>query len=80
MIDRDERCRHFGETVRRCRRAAGLSMDQLGDRANLHRDEICKLEKARREPRLTTILKVARGLRVSPSYLLEDVDQQVGEG
>jgi transcriptional regulator with XRE-family HTH domain len=77
MIDRDEHCRRFGETVRGCRRAAGLSMDQLGDRANLHRDEISKLEKTKREPRLMTILKLAHWLRVSPSYLLEGVDQQV---
>lgn len=73
MTDR-ELCRRFGENLRRCREGAGLSLDGLGDRANLHRTEIQKLENAKREPRLGTIVKVAAGLRVSPCHLLEGLD------
>lgn len=74
MTDR-ELCRRFGENMKRCRESAGLSYDGLGDRADLHRTEIDKLEKAKREPRLTTIFKVAAGLRVSPCHLLESIDR-----
>lgn len=79
-IDRDFHCQRFGETLRRHRRDADLSMDELGDRAGLHRSEICKLEKAHREPRLTTIIKVARALQVPPTRLLEDVDPLGSDG
>jgi len=70
-----ELCRRFAENMRRCRQSAGLSYDALGDRADLHKSEIDKLEKAQREPRLTTIFRVAAGLRVSPCHLLDGIDQ-----
>jgi transcriptional regulator with XRE-family HTH domain len=73
-IDRNLYCRRFGEALKRRRRDAGLSMDELGDRTGLHRSEICKLEKAHREPRLSTIINVARGLRIDPSRLLDGLD------
>ncbi|MGD9734159.1 MAG: helix-turn-helix domain-containing protein [Solirubrobacterales bacterium] len=70
----------FGAVLRRCRCEAGLSTDVLGERCGLHRDEICKLEKAHREPKLSTIVRLARGLRVPPGYLLAEVDRADGEG
>jgi DNA-binding XRE family transcriptional regulator len=79
-IDRDFHCQRFGEALRRHRQDADLSMDELGDLAGLHRSEICKLEKAHREPRLTTIIKVARGLQVTPARLLENVDPLGSDG
>ena len=78
-IDRDLYCRRFGGTLERHRQDADLSMDELSERTGLHRSEICKLEKAHREPRLTTIIKVARGLRIDPSRLLDGVDAPVGD-
>jgi transcriptional regulator with XRE-family HTH domain len=69
-----ELCRRFGANLRRCREGAGVSLDGLGDRANLHRSEVENLENAKREPRLGTILKLAAGLRVSPCHLLEGLD------
>jgi DNA-binding XRE family transcriptional regulator len=78
-IDRDLHCRRFGKSLKRHRRDADLSMDELSERTGLHRSEICKLEKAHREPRLTTIIKVARGLRIDPSRLLDGVDAPVGD-
>ena len=67
-------CRRFGRNLQRCREGARLSLDDLGDRAGLHRGEIQKLESAKREPRLGTIVKLAAGLRVSPCQLLEGVE------
>jgi transcriptional regulator with XRE-family HTH domain len=63
----------FGANVRRLRTAAGLSQEQLGARAELHRTEISLLERAAREPRLSTIVRVARALRVRPAELLEGI-------
>jgi transcriptional regulator with XRE-family HTH domain len=63
----------LGANIRRARHAAGLSQMALADRCGVHFTEISRLELADRDPRLTTILKVARGLDVTPSELLEDV-------
>jgi hypothetical protein len=49
-------------------------METLGNRAGLHRTEIGHLEHAGREPRLTTIMRVAHALDISASRLLEGVD------
>jgi transcriptional regulator with XRE-family HTH domain len=70
----------FGKELRRIRREAGISMETLGDRAGLHRTEIGHLEHAGREPRLTTIIRVAHGLDISASRLLEGVDRLEGDG
>jgi transcriptional regulator with XRE-family HTH domain len=63
----------LGANVRRARRDAGLSQMALADRCGLHFTEISRLELAERDPRLTTILKVARGLDMTPSELLDGV-------
>ena len=72
-------CQRFGEKLRRIRREVGISMETLGNRAGLHRTEIGHLEHARREPRLTTIFRVAHVLDMSASRLLEDVDRLEGD-
>jgi transcriptional regulator with XRE-family HTH domain len=56
------------------RRAAGLSQEALGFRCDLHRTEVSLLERARREPRLSTIVRLARGLGIRPAELLDGID------
>ena len=54
----------FARNLRRLRHAAGLSQEQLADRTGLHPTEISRLERAAREPRLGTIIRLASGLGV----------------
>jgi transcriptional regulator with XRE-family HTH domain len=63
--------RHFGENLRRARRLAGLSQEELAFRAALHRTEIGCLEHGLRVPRLDTILKAAGGIEADPCELLD---------
>jgi len=63
--------RHFGENLVRCRKQAGLSQEQLGERANLHRTAIGLLERGARMPRIDTLVKLAAALEVPPSDLLD---------
>jgi transcriptional regulator with XRE-family HTH domain len=67
-VDSNQR---FGVNVRRLRESAGLSQEELGQASGLHRTEISLLERAIRDPRLSTIAKVAQGLGVAPAELLE---------
>ena len=50
----------------------GLSQDELARRTELHPTAIGRFERGAREPRLTTILRLAHGLEVPPSALMED--------
>jgi len=66
----------FAANLRRQREAAGLSQERLARAANLHRTEISLLERGEREPRLSTIVRLATGLGVPASALLEDLHQE----
>lgn len=63
----------FAENLRRERTKAGLSQEALGDLVGLHRTEVSLLERAEREPRLGTIVRLARGLKVAPSTLIDGI-------
>lgn len=53
----------FGENLRRQREAAGLTQEALGRLSGLHPTEISRLEGAVRDPRLATIVRLARAPR-----------------
>ena len=59
--------------VRRLRKAAGWSQEELGARANLHRTYIGAIERAEENLTLRTLDKLAVALRVSPAEFLRDV-------
>jgi len=69
----------FGENLRRCRRRAGLSQEDLGVRAGLHRTAIGLLEKGARTPRIDTLLKLSTALDISPAELIEGITWEPGE-
>jgi transcriptional regulator with XRE-family HTH domain len=62
----------IGAQVAQLRRQVGLTQQQLADRCGLSSDLIRRLEQgARTSARLTTVVALARGLRVPVSALLE---------
>lgn len=63
--------RAFGERLRELRVERGVSQDELAGVTDVHSTAIGRLERGAREPRLTTILRVARGLGVEPGELLD---------
>lgn len=70
MIDPTEQ---FGANVRRARVRRGLSQQRLAARSRLHRTEISLLERGR-EPRLSTIVRLARSLEVPLTALFEGIE------
>jgi transcriptional regulator with XRE-family HTH domain len=68
----------FGQNLRRCRRVADLSQEQLGLRAGLHRTEIGLLERGARIPRIDTLLKLTAALDIAPAELLEGISWRPG--
>lgn len=66
--------KQLGVNLRSHRRRAGLSQEELGGLCDLDRTEISLLERGKRFPRLDTLVRLARGLKLSsPSDLLDDI-------
>jgi DNA-binding XRE family transcriptional regulator len=69
----------FGRTVRALRAKAGYSQESFADAIHIHRTSMGTLERGDGNPRLETILKIARGLGVSLSELFLAVERDVGQ-
>lgn len=63
----------FGARLKELRAQKGVSQDKLADETDVHPTAIGRLERGDREPRLTTILRLARGLDVRPGELVDDL-------
>jgi transcriptional regulator with XRE-family HTH domain len=68
----------FGQNLRRCRRRAGFSQEELGMRSSLHRTEIGLLERGARVPRIDTLVKISSALKIPPSELIEGIEWTPG--
>lgn len=64
----------FGEVLRKHRKAANLSQEQLALLCNLDRTYIGLLERAQRQPSLTTIFKISEHLNVTPHKLIKEIE------
>lgn len=56
--------RQFGTNLRKARRRADLSQEEVGVLASLHRTEIGLLERGARVPRIDTLIKIAAALGI----------------
>jgi transcriptional regulator with XRE-family HTH domain len=59
-----------GRSIKTARESAGLTQEQLAQRAGMLTHEISRLERGVRDMRLTTAVKVAHGLGVPAADLL----------
>lgn len=62
-----------GRRLRELRRQKGLTQEELASRAHTHPVEVGRVERGTRDPRLTTLVRMAGGLGVEPGELLDDV-------
>lgn len=63
----------FAQNLRAERKRAGLSQEGLAHACDLHPTEISRLERAVREPRLSTIVRLARALGVTAADLVRGI-------
>jgi transcriptional regulator with XRE-family HTH domain len=69
----------FGENLRRARRRAGLSQEQVAVRASLHRTEVGLLERGGRVARIDTLVQLAGAISVDSSELLAGIAWTPGD-
>ena len=65
----------FGKEIARLRNRIGLSQEELGFRAEVHRTYVSQLERGLKSPTLNVILKLSHALNASASKLLATVEQ-----
>jgi transcriptional regulator with XRE-family HTH domain len=61
----------FAQNVSRLRHKRQLSQFQLAQRSGIHPTEISRIERGLRDVRLSTLARLAHGLRVKPARLLD---------
>jgi transcriptional regulator with XRE-family HTH domain len=69
MTKVDPRLADFGREVRRIREMRGLTQEQLAQRSGLSSIYIGTIENGKRDPSLSTVCSLAKGLGISTSAL-----------
>jgi len=67
----------FGKEIARLRRRVGISQEELGFRAEVHRTYVSQLERGLKSPTLSMMLKLSRALKASASRLVATVERQL---
>jgi transcriptional regulator with XRE-family HTH domain len=67
----------FGRVLRRLRQEAGLTQEELGFEAELRRTYVSILELGQQQPSLTTVLKLAKALKLPASDLVALVEREM---
>ena len=68
----------FGVVLRKLRKAAGLTQEELALEAGLRRTYVSMLELGHQQPSLTTILKLAAALGRSAGEIVGAVEAELG--
>jgi transcriptional regulator with XRE-family HTH domain len=63
----------FAANLRKERKRLCLSQEALGFRCDLNMSEVSRLERSQRDPRLATIVKLAKALEIPPAKLLDGI-------
>jgi transcriptional regulator with XRE-family HTH domain len=66
----------FGRTLRKARRDRDLSQEALADRAGLSAKHVGEIERANKDPRITTVLKLADALQLDAGELFTLYDER----
>lgn len=74
-----EIAQRFGTNLARARELAGISQEEVGFRASLHRTAVGQLERGERIARIDTVVKLAGALGVPPGSLLDGMAWEPGE-
>ncbi|UXJ71360.1 helix-turn-helix domain-containing protein [Lysinibacillus fusiformis] len=67
----------FGKVLKIYRKEAGLSQEQLALQCDLDRTYIGLLERAERQPTITTIFKICTALNVKPHEFIKDIEKLI---
>jgi transcriptional regulator with XRE-family HTH domain len=61
----------FGTNLRDARKRLGLTQEEVAERSGVHPTEVSRIEAGKRDPRVSTLLRLARAVEVRPGQLLD---------
>jgi transcriptional regulator with XRE-family HTH domain len=65
--------KRFGRNLKQAREDRRWTQEDLAHAAGLHATEVGRLERGDREPRLSTMVRLARALKLTAADLVADV-------
>jgi transcriptional regulator with XRE-family HTH domain len=63
----------FAKTIHATRKRKRMKQIDVSAASGIHFTEVSRIERGLRDPRLSTIIRLARALKVSPAKLLEKI-------
>lgn len=67
---------HIGIVIKKIRNEKNISQVQLADASSLDRTYISMIERGIKQPTITTLFKIAKALQVSPSYIVQQIEER----
>jgi transcriptional regulator with XRE-family HTH domain len=67
------------ESIKRRRKALGLTLLDVATRAGLHDEAVARIERAGHDPRISSVLRVARAMGVPICELVDDPGHSHGQ-
>ncbi len=61
----------LGSNLRDARKRLGLTQEEVAERSGVHATEVSRIEAGKRDPRVSTLQRLATAVEVQPSQLLE---------
>ena len=61
---------NLGDNLRDARERLGLTQEQVSDRSGVQAGEVSRIERGKRDPKVSTLEKLAAAVEVEPGELL----------
>jgi transcriptional regulator with XRE-family HTH domain len=62
---------NLGANLRAARRKLELSQEQVAELSGVHATEVSRIEAGKRDPRVSTVERLAKAVQVKPGQLLD---------
>lgn len=69
----------FGNIITKYREKLGISQDDLAHRSKIDRSYVGRVERGERNPTINMLLKLASGLDVPASLLIQELEEKLGD-
>lgn len=60
----------LGTNLREARERLGLTQEQVAERSGVHATEVSRIEGGKRDPKVSTVVRLAKAVEVEPGELL----------
>jgi transcriptional regulator with XRE-family HTH domain len=64
----------LGPNLREARERLELTQEQVAQRSGVHAGEVSRIEAGKRDPKVSTVERLAKAVEVNPGQLLESTD------